>query len=157
MQLHAVAQCQKVVAVTRLGNLHLMHIMFLNTEYGIVIFLYICIHRYSSRALMIPFSQPSIGPKDEEASRAFSALAGAQRAASSAVGWAISLGQHFSEDAEEEVSRRLTTAVRARMPGTDPRLVTGYACLLYFAEKVAVAINLFCTIMPQPHIWFLHS
>ena len=156
MQLHTAAQCQKAVAVTRLANLHLMHIMFLNTEYGMVIFLYICIHRYSSRALMIPFSQPFIGPKDEEASRAF-ALPGAQRAASSAVGWAISLGQHFSEDAEEEVSRRLTTAVRARMPGTDPRLVTGYACLLYFTEKVTVAINLFCTIMPQPHIWYLHS
>lgn len=113
MQLYAVAQCQKIFAVTCLANLHSMHIMFLDTEYGMVIFLYICIHRYSSRALMIPFSQLSIGPKDEEASRAFSVLPGAQRAASSAVGWPISLGQHFSEDAEEEVSRKLTMAVRA--------------------------------------------
>ena len=71
MHLHAAAQCQKVAAVTRLANLHLMHIKFFDIQYDMVIFPYICIHTYSSRALIIPFSQPSKGPKDEEASWAF--------------------------------------------------------------------------------------
>ena len=80
---------------------------------------------------MISFSEPSIGLKDEEANRDFGMLARTQQKVSSAVGWAISLGGSFSDEAAVEVSARLTTAVRARLPGNEPLLVTGYACLLY--------------------------
>ena len=98
--------------------------------------------RYSSRAL-ISFSGPSIGPTTEEDSKAFSLLAEAQREASSAIEWAISLGKAFSNGGEEDVSSRINPAVRAQLPGVDPRLCTGYACLLYFAEKVPYSIFLY--------------
>ena len=99
--------------------------------------IHVCsLHRYSSRALLIPFSGPSIGPTTEEESRAFAQLAVAQREASSAIGWAISLGKEFIDGGETEVSSRISPVVRSRLPGADPRLCTGYACLLYFVEKV---------------------
>lgn len=55
---------------------------------------------------------------------------------SSAVGWVISLGKLFEEEGKGDVSSSLLPSVREAMPGVDPRLCTGYACLLYFAEKV---------------------
>ena len=99
-------------------------------------------HRYSSRALLIPFSTPSIGPTSEEESKAFNLLGAAQREAYSAIGWAISLAKKFVEGGETEVSSRISPSVRAILPGVDPRLCTGYACILYFAEKVIVSLKL---------------
>lgn len=42
------------------------------------------------------------------------------------------------------------------MPGTDPYLVTGYACLQYFAEKVTVAIKMFCMMQHDPNATTSH-
>lgn len=92
--------------------------------------------RYSSRALLITFSNPSVGPTSEEESQAFSSLGAVMKAASSAVGWVISLGKDFSQQGVQEISNRISPIVRSQLPGVDPRLCTGYATLLYFAEKV---------------------
>ena len=85
---------------------------------------------------MVPFSKPSIGPTTEEESEAFGLLVETQRAASSAVRWIISLGKEFVQCGRRDVSSRLLSSVRVSLNGVDPRLCTGYACLLYFAEKV---------------------
>ena len=58
------------------------------------------------------------------------------REASSAIGWAISLRKQFIEGGEEDITCRISPMVRLQLPGVDPRLVLGYSCLLYFAEKV---------------------
>ena len=93
-------------------------------------------YRYSSRALLIPFSKPSIGPTTEEESAAFSSLAATQQAASSAVGWIISLGKAFVQCCKSDISNRILPFVRSTLSGVDPRLCIGYASLLFFAEKV---------------------
>lgn len=102
-------------------------------------------HRYSSRALVIPFNTPSIGPRSEIQSRDFGLLATAQREASSTIGWAISLGKSFKLSGVSDVQHRINPAVRTRLPGVDPRLCTGYSCLLYFAEKVHNIIRRYIT------------
>lgn len=68
-------------------------------------------------------------------------LGSVQREASSAIGFVISLGKKFEEEGRHKVSSSLLSAVRQAMPGVDPRLCTGYACLLYFAEKVVCELN----------------
>lgn len=94
--------------------------------------------RYSSRALVVPFSKPSIGPKTEGDNQAFSLLTAAQQQAASAIGWVIGLGKSFEEDSgpNKYIPNYLLPAVREALPEVDPRLCTGYACLLFFAEKV---------------------
>ena len=56
---------------------------------------------YPSRALVIPFSQPSIGPKPEEDSEEFASLAAIQQKASSAVGGVIVWGSCLKRKAKE--------------------------------------------------------
>ena len=85
---------------------------------------------------MIPFSKPSIGPKCEGDNQAFTMLTAAQQQASSAIGWVIGLGKLFEESSDRDIPNRLLPAVREALPGVDSRLCTGYACLLFFAEKV---------------------
>ena len=59
------------------------------------------------------------------------------RNASSAVGWAISMGEALRNDVAY-VHNELFKRTMSRLPGVDPRLVTGYTVCLYFAEKVIV-------------------
>ena len=98
-----------------------------------IFYLLVHFYRYSSRALLIPFSKPSIGPTTEEESAAFSSLAATQQAASSAVGWIISLGKAFVQCGKSDISNRILPFVRSTL---SPRLCIGYASLLFFAEKV---------------------
>ena len=92
-------------------------------------------NRYSSRVLLIPFKKPSVGPENQIESSAFNEIAIVLKGASSAVGWAISLGNVFKEEIEY-LQGDLCKRVRERLPGVDSRLITGYATCLYFAEKV---------------------
>ena len=86
-----------------------------------------CLHlnRYSCRALVIPFSHPSIGPECEEDGEAFASLAEKQKQACSAVGWVISLGKMFAEGGKGDVYSRLLPPVRDALPAIDLRLCTG--------------------------------
>lgn len=63
-------------------------------------------------------------------------LTAAQQQASSAIGWVIGLGKLFEENSDRYIPNCLLPAVREALPEVDPRLCTGYACLLFFAEKV---------------------
>ena len=108
--------------------------------------------RYSSRALVIPFKTPSIGPTEQTESDAFGNLTTAQQRASSAIGWAISLGKDYYNTGKDNVCSTMLPIVRDSLPGVDPRLCLGYACLLHFATKV-------CTLNVQQDapIYFLYS
>ena len=56
---------------------------------------------------------------------------------SSAVGWAISLENKLKEE-KAYLQGDLFNRTIQRLPGVDPRLVTGYTVCLYFAEKVGL-------------------
>ncbi len=86
-----------------------------------------------SRALVIPFDEPSIGAFDEDSCSHFSSLTAAQERSSSAIGWAIKQRQEFRAT---EVNSNILPEVRRRLPQSDSRLCQGYACLLHFANKV---------------------
>lgn len=93
------------------------------------------IRRYSSRVLLIPFNKPSVGPESQAESSAFNEMGVTLKNASSAVGWAISLGNALKEEITY-LQGDLCDRVRERLPGIDSRLITGYATCLFFAEKV---------------------
>lgn len=90
-----------------------------------------CILRYSSRALILPFQKPTVGPKTQAEMMQFQHLMGILEETSSAVGWAISVGKLLKEE-----HFHIQPRVRAKLVGVDPRLCTGYATLLFCVEKV---------------------
>ncbi|XP_065913247.1 uncharacterized protein [Dysidea avara] len=94
------------------------------------------IRRYSSRALLVPFEKPAVGPVNDQETRAFNDMAAKCKTVSSAVGWAISLENKLKEE-KAYLQGDLFNRTIQRLPGVDPRLVTGYTVCLYFAEKLA--------------------
>lgn len=61
--------------------------------------------RYRSRALIIPFNSPSIGPNSTEDHEFFSDLISAQKEASPVVGWIVSLRKQFLEGGIKEINQ----------------------------------------------------
>lgn len=96
-------------------------------------FVYNC--RYKSRALVIPFNKPTVGPQTDEESAIFRQMNSIQYKASSAIGWAIQLGEQLKSDTEY-IHGELASRVRKRLHSIEPRQSSGYSILLYFAEKV---------------------
>ena len=98
--------------------------------------------RYTSRAHLIPFKEPSIGPKSTEESVAFATLSCARKNASQAIGWVISLRKCLVEEegAGFKEIREMLPTVMEKLPKIDPRLCMGYATSLYFAKKVYIAV-----------------
>lgn len=96
--------------------------------------------RYSSRVLLIPFSKPTVGPKNDGESIAFRTMPYVQTKVSSAIGWAISLGEMMISE-KEYIDGPLSNRVRKRLH-LQPRQVSGYTLLLYFAEKVSLTFHL---------------
>lgn len=90
---------------------------------------------------MIPFQNPTIGPANDTEVEAFARLAEAQKEATRAIGWAISLGKTLVQADAANVARPLLTRVKELLPGTDPRLCMGYSLLMYFAQKVCDVIS----------------
>lgn len=91
-------------------------------------------YRYRSRALVIPFQMPTIGPLNDTDVDAFCQLSTAQTNVSSAVGWAISLGRQLQ--LESETTSTILSRAKNLLPGIDPRLCMGYSLLIYFTQKV---------------------
>ena len=92
--------------------------------------------RYCSRALVIPFENPTVGPQSDADIQSFKHLLEVLHAASAAVGWAISMGKTILEGGH--LQGDCQTRVRSRLQGVDPRLCTGYCTLLFCAEKVNI-------------------
>ena len=92
-----------------------------------------CYYRYRSRAIIIPFQNPTIGPVNDTDVEAFARLAEAQKEATRAVGWAISLGKTLVQADAANVAGSLLASVKELLPGIDPHLCVEYSLLIYFA------------------------
>ena len=90
-----------------------------------------------SRLLVIPFNLPKIGGESEEDCRNFQALGNLKKKASSCIGWAISLGKKFEEGGIAEINGVMLSMIHPQLKGLDPRFITGYSILLYFAKEVS--------------------
>ena len=90
--------------------------------------------------MVIPFEKLAVGPSDEEDVAAFNPLAERCNNLSSAIGWAIGLGNRLRGE-RENIQGDIFKRTMARLPGVDPRLVTGYSVCLLFAEKVGVTVK----------------
>lgn len=98
-----------------------------------------CIFKFRdlSRLLVIPFNLPKIGGESEEDCRNFQALGNLKKKASSCIGWAISLGKKFEEGGIAEINGVMLSMIHPQLKGLDPRFITGYSILLYFAKEVS--------------------
>ncbi len=76
--------------------------------------------RYCSRALLIPFELPCVGPKSEEESIAFSKLAEVQ---DGAVGWAIKIGKKVMDEEIAEITTRILPAIRKLLTNVDQKII----------------------------------
>ena len=91
-------------------------------------------NRYTSRAMLIPFNLPTVGPTNQQGAEYFEQLSQKMTKVSSAVGWAISLGKD-SRDGRQFDNDRLER-VRTKLLGVEPRLCTAYTTLFFAVEKV---------------------
>ena len=82
---------------------------------------------------MIPFNGPGIGAVDQDSSNKFSILDTASKNCSSAVGWAVKQREIFDKSV---ITSTILPEVVKRLESCSERLCSGYACLLYFANKV---------------------
>lgn len=56
--------------------------------------------------------------------------------ASSAVGMAIGLGKALEEEGYKSIREKYTPLVQNLLPNVQPRVISGYATVLWFTEKV---------------------
>lgn len=93
--------------------------------------------RFRSRCLIIPFQNPSVGPRDSVERKARAKLESAliQSRYSAAIGWVISLGKKL-EECLEDVHLLETELQQTSMFCNTSRQCFGWALLLYFTTQV---------------------
>ena len=90
-----------------------------------------------SRLLVIPFNLPKIGGESEEDCINFQKLGNLKKVASSCIGWAISLGKKLEEGGISKINGVMLPMIYPQLKDLDPRFITGYSILLYFANEVS--------------------
>ena len=98
--------------------------------------LYVATYRYTSRAMMIPFMLPTVGPTNQQEAESFKVLSEKIAKISSAVGWANKLGQDLNDGRQFDDDR--LERVRSKLSGVEPRLCTVYTTLLFVVKKVCL-------------------
>ena len=93
-------------------------------------------YRYTSRAMLIPFKLPTVGPTNQQEAESFEQISRTMMGVSSAVGWAISIGRELRDGRQFDDDR--LERVRLKLPGVEPRLCTAYTTLLFVVEKVCL-------------------
>ena len=94
-------------------------------------------HRHVSRSTLIHFSSPEIGDdQSADEQEVWDNLEAVKDRASSSVGLCIGLGKQLEETGYKEIREEVTPTVQAVLSGVQPRVVTGYATLLWFTSKV---------------------
>ena len=89
--------------------------------------------RYASRAVMIEFSLPQLDPSVTE----YTNLPALMENSVKSIGFLISLGKRFVTSGITEIDEVLTPRLKMMLPkGIWPRIVPGYALLLWFAYQV---------------------
>ncbi len=90
-----------------------------------------------SRTTLIEFSLPEIAMDASLLERElWDDLEEIKNAASATAGLCVSLGMTLEETGFREIREKFTPLVQASLKGAQPRVVTGYATLLWFTSKV---------------------
>ena len=100
-----------------------------------IIFLchHLTIFRYASRCLLIEFGLPQLSTTLADYTDLPDLLSGATRS----IGFMISLGEMFLMEGISEIDGTIYPKLKDMLPeGIWPRVVPGYATLLWFTEKV---------------------
>lgn len=95
-------------------------------------FVHLC--RFASRSLLIEFTLPQLSMSSVTE---YSQLPELMSAATSAIGFTISLGQKFVTSGISDIDTVIFPKLRALLPeGVWPRVVPGYATLVWFTKQV---------------------
>lgn len=100
--------------------------------FHLLVWLYIRFHRYSSRALLIPFIEPSLRPTSKEERSAYERVFELLDVLSTSAGAVVSMGKQFIEDHEEVVVNYLEPKVCGIIAGAAVlhRIQLAYSTLL---------------------------
>lgn len=91
------------------------------------------IHRYASRAVMIEFSLPQLDPSVTD----YACLPVLMDDSVKSIGFLIGLGKKFVDEGISSIDEVLAPRLKAMLPkGIWPRVIPGYAILLWFAYQV---------------------
>ena len=92
---------------------------------------------------MIEFSQPEIGANQSiEKREIWDNLEVIKENASNCVGLCIYLGKKLEEEGYKEIRETYSPLVERVLPKVQPRVVMGYATLLWFTSKVNVCMHM---------------
>ena len=97
-------------------------------------------NRHVSRATLIEFSLPEVGQNQSLMQQdTWENMEIIKEKASSCVGLCIGLGHALEGGGYEEIRKDYSPLVQNVLMGTQPRVITGYATLLWFTSKVHIA------------------
>jgi len=97
---------------------------------------FIYTYRISSWALLIPFKNPKVGPSNADQAAAFQQLPDHLEAASSMAGAVIQIEKDLIDGGRMEILESINPMIFDVVGISNPRVVTGFSILLYFANKV---------------------
>lgn len=90
-----------------------------------------------SRTTLIEFSLPEIGGDQTADEREmWDNLEDIKDRASSCVGLCIGLGDQLEQVGYKDIREHFSPLVEGVLPGVQPRVITGYATLLWFTSQV---------------------
>ncbi len=96
--------------------------------------------RYSSRANIIPFDLPSVGPQCPDEQRAFSRLTAAinNGTFSQCIGWVVQQLTELEAARESQVMSTISTSIQASfISKSASRRLTGWSTLLFFTKQAS--------------------
>lgn len=97
---------------------------------------FIYTYRISSRALLVPFKNPKVGPSNADQAAAFQQLPDRLEAASSMAGAIVRIEKDLINGGRTEILELINPMMYEVVGISNPRVVTGCSILLYFTYKV---------------------
>ena len=95
--------------------------------------------RHVSRSALIEFSLPEIGhDQSVEEQEVWDSLELIKDKASSCIGLCIRLGHMLEEEGYKDIRTSYAPTVQEALTGVQPRVITGYATVLWFTSKVLI-------------------
>lgn len=91
---------------------------------------------------MVPFHLPEVGKNlTEEEEEEWDELRQKMKEASSFIGTAIKLGEVLEEEGFQCIRREFVPVVQEILQECQPRIISGYATVLWFTSKVSVLLS----------------
>ena len=126
-----------------------MHLMY---------FCFIYKYRISSRALLIPFKNPKVGPRNTDQAAAYKELPDSLEAVSSMAADIIQIEKEFINGGRTEILDLINPVLFQVVGFSNPRIVTGCSILMYFTYKVCIAkIYMYHNYTYCMYLWMLHE